>query len=333
MTRNHRWRVLAATATALTLTVTALSPAAQARPATHVVATWHMPAPGFYDIRTGMNAVWAVLTDEVHRSAINRIDPVTGVLTTVTTLPFQGGGLAVGDDSLWVSDYFGNAVWRVAPDGHILARIAVGLQPQWVHIAFGSVWVSNHHGASVSRVDPATNTVVATIAAGQRNTFRSGPQDITDDGSRIYVGSSNAVKLESIDPATNIPTVPRPTAGGDEFCGDLLGVSGLIWSVDDCTGRTYLLTPSGTPADVIDSSPGQPGGATVLGNDVWLSVDRTVDPNTGVGSNAALERRDSTTGALLSTVAIGGDAAVVRAGFQHIWVYDSIRNTVREVQP
>ncbi|MGN6608834.1 MAG: hypothetical protein ACTHMS_17715 [Jatrophihabitans sp.] len=299
---------------------------ATARPGP-VVATYK-PAPGYYALAVGPDAVWALDADEYHDGVLYRLDPRSHAMKLVTTLPFPAGGLVVADGSLWVSDYFGDAVWRLAPSGRVQDEIAVGLQPQWLHAAFGSIWVSNHHGASVSRIDAATDTVVATVPAGAAGVFRNGPQAITDDGTRVYVGSSNQQALEAIDPADDIVTTPASVDDG--FCGPIEAAGGAVWSVDNCSSTLYRLSPDGAVLDTFGST-GAPVSLAVQGATVWVGDDTVYDQGSGAGSSAVLEQRDAATGDLLRSVPIGGDAGALAVGFGDLWVYDGVANTVRRV--
>jgi streptogramin lyase len=295
---------------------------------TRVLATYRL-APGFYSVSAGLHAIWALNADELHFARLYRINPRTHGMNLVRTLPFAAGGLTVAFGSLWVSDYFGNTVWRLGPRGHVRAEITTGTQPQWMHAAFGSLWVSNHHGASMTRIDPATDAVLDTVQVGAPDTFRDGPQAITDDGTNVYVGSSNLQALQSVDPTTDSVTTPDST--DDVFCGPMLGVAGVIWSVDPCSGAFYQF---GTDGDVLQTIPsaGVPGDLAVLDDHLWISDDTRFDPDTFRGSAAVLEQLDAATGAVQRTVAIGGDATGVTAGFGDLWVYNANTNTIRRVQ-
>jgi streptogramin lyase len=211
----------------------------------------------------------------------------------------------------------------------VQAEIATGLQPQWLHAAFGSLWVSNHHGASATRIDPITNRVQDTVQVGAPDTFRDGPQAITDDGTRLYVGSSNLQALQSVDPATDAVSTPPSIA--DAFCGPTEAAGGFVWSVDRCTATTYRLGTDGSVQQAIAST-GMPQGLTTAGGDVWIGDDTTFDPNSGVGSSAVLDERDASTGVLLQSVPIGGDASDLASGFGSLWVYDAVASTIRRVQ-
>jgi YVTN family beta-propeller protein len=303
------------------------SPAAGARPS-NVLATYALPA-GFYSVDVGQHAVWALKADEFHFGRLYRIDPASGTVRLVRRLPFPAGAMTIAFGSVWVSDYFGNTVWRLSPAGRVQAEVGVGLQPQWLHAAFGSLWVSNHHSASVSRIDPRTDTVVATVPIGAPDTFRNGPQGMTDDGTRLYAASSNIQALQSVDPKTE--AVSTGPSLDDAFCGPLTAIAGFVWSVDPCTGATYQLSTDGSVHHVIPST-GAPGGLAVLGGDLWLSDDRTFDQDTFQGSRAVLDQLDPATGRIERTVAIGGDATDVVSGFGDLWVFDAVASTIRRVQ-
>lgn len=325
MISTLRNSVVALVAVGLGLLVAA--PAAHAKTGP-VAATWKLPAGG-YTLRTGLNAVWALNADESHAGQLYRLDPRTHALKLVATLPFPAGSMEIGYGSIWISDYFGNAVWRLAPDGHVQADIGVGLQPESIHSAFGSMWASNHHGASLSRISPISNTVTATIAAGAPDTFRNGPQSMTDDGTRLYVGSSNLQALQSVDPATN--TVTTPPSLDDAFCGPMIATAGFVWSVDACTGATYQLNTDGALQQAFYPASGFSQALTTTSDDIWIGTDQTVDPDTGQGSDAVLQGREPSTGALLRTIALGGDIRDVESGFGSLWVYDNDANTIKRV--
>lgn len=329
MTRRRLRTATVLVGASLTI-MTAAAPAALAGSARAVDATWHV-APGYYNLAAGLGAMWVVRSDESHSTLIYRIDPTSNTQTFVARLPFPGSGVVIAYGSLWIADYFGNSVHRVAPDGTDTATIQVGLQPQWMDAAFGSLWVSNHHSGSISRIDPRTNTVVATVPVGARHTFRNGPQAITHDATRMYVGSSNLPRLQSVDPATNSVTT-SPATSPDEFCQTLDAVGGAVWSLDtNCSGAIYLFDLSGAPLTAFTPPTGFAESLTDLRGTIWLGVARSFDPNTGIGAESILEQRDASTGALLRTVRIGGDANLLGAGFGAIWVFDANKYTVRRV--
>jgi virginiamycin B lyase len=121
-----------------------------------------------------------------------RIDPSTN--RVVTTIPISQAApanspsptaVAVGAGSVWVTSRFvvidaaaahnstptpkPGILSRIDPaTNSIVATIPVGLDPFGVSVGEGSVWVANRTGFTISKVDPATNGVVATIPVGNR---------------------------------------------------------------------------------------------------------------------------------------------------------------------
>jgi streptogramin lyase len=285
--------------------------------------------PDGYAIESGLGAVWLVDSIEYNYSRLRRIDPATNKITATYQLDSSSGGFAVGAGSIWVSMYFDNTVERINTHGKVVARIRVGVQPQYVLVASGSVWVSNHHGRSVSRIDPKHNRVVATVSAGDQHMFRDGPQDLTTDGRYIYVGASNGTKpFERIDPRNDhVRTFANPSA----FCGDIVYARNSVWSADHCNSTLYRIDPAdGTVqrsrsfVDLTD--------AARLGHSLWISYDTALDQGTGVGSGGTI--------ALLGpaatdaqTLVVGGDASELTNGFGDLWVVDNTHGTVTRVRP
>jgi hypothetical protein len=106
--------------------------------------------------------------------------------------------------SLWVQSRDGGSVWRIAPSGHVIARIAHAApsqaEPRFnarstaIAAGSGSVW-SLTDGALV-RIDPATNEVVASARI-------SVPHALAVGGGAVWVVSGpGQVRLLKIDPTT-----------------------------------------------------------------------------------------------------------------------------------
>ena len=73
--------------------------------------------------------------------------------------------LAIGTESVWVTDSAAGVLWRVDPAGvHPVAR-TITLDPgiDAVAVAGGSVWVANPERRQLVRIDPRRNAVVERI--------------------------------------------------------------------------------------------------------------------------------------------------------------------------
>src|SRR3954471_18589243 len=87
--------------------------------------------------------------------------------------------------------------------------------------AFGSLWVASNDSGSIVRIDPASNSIVATIPV---STFISGLAP-SDDSLWVIDGDARAVRR--IDPATNKLTTDSIAIGDDG--GSLQFVKGALW--------------------------------------------------------------------------------------------------------
>ena len=82
-----------------------------------------------------------------------------------------GGGIAVGDGVVWVSNAVDGTVTRLdsATAKPIAEPIKVGRGPLGVTIGEGAVWVANFDGDSVTRVDPDSGeTTEISVGAARR---------------------------------------------------------------------------------------------------------------------------------------------------------------------
>ena len=102
------------------------------------------------------------------------------------------------------------------------------------------MWITNYQANTVSRIDPATNTVVATIEG-----VGSGVGITAGDG-EIFA-STRAGHISRIDPATN---EARPVADLDGWLYGLAYGDGELWATNVDSGVVYrlddaLLDPDG----------------------------------------------------------------------------------------
>ena len=79
-------------------------------------------------------------------------------------LPTNGdGALATSEGSLWQAGVATQTIYRLDPkSGRILAEIPIGVVPQQLTAADGSLWVGSPSGR-VTRIDMATNTITGTF--------------------------------------------------------------------------------------------------------------------------------------------------------------------------
>jgi hypothetical protein len=116
-------------------------------------------------IAVGAGALWARAFDRVH--TIVRIDPATNQVVATIELGVDPGTIAVDGSDVWVADPAGTVVRIDATSNTVRARMWIGSLTFGIVARPDVVWVSGRsfddRHAMLWRVDPATNTVVATI--------------------------------------------------------------------------------------------------------------------------------------------------------------------------
>jgi hypothetical protein len=129
--------------------------------------------------------------------------PSQGDPTIDAAVP-RPGSIVAAFDSVWVSSRTGS-IWRIAPDGRVLARIAdasrsKGLAnpfrsiPNGLDAGFGSVWSLTDD--AMVRIDPASNRIVARIPIALPSALDVG------EGAVWVVCCESEITLLRIDPTT-----------------------------------------------------------------------------------------------------------------------------------
>ncbi len=259
-----------------------------------------------------------------------RYDTTTGRVTAhvdgLSTSPFAFSQyVAAGEGAIWTSNINSGTVTRIDPaTNRVVATIPVwpanscGPDPLTCSsptaIAFtpGAVWVVLHHEWAVARIDPATNTVVATVSLGSGGP--QGPQELTAANGFVYAGGSSGFggpALERIDPATNVATPVIDVANG---CDAKAGVGTHVWLVAGVTG-----CGQGLPASLldIDTVSGSVMGSVALDDSPYAVA-------AGWGSvwalTGKLSRVDPASHTVTGTVQLPAGQSWVAADAQQLWL-------------
>jgi len=133
--------------------------------ANRIVATIEVDSPRF--VAAGPEGVWVV---EV-TNAVVELDTVTNEAGDRLDTGFAAGGLALGADSVWVSNTAEDTVHRYDARTRSFRRsLDVGAGPRALAFGTGSLWVANTIDGSVSRLDPETSDEIAVVPLGGRPT-------------------------------------------------------------------------------------------------------------------------------------------------------------------
>ena len=103
-------------------------------------------------LAVGEHAVW---TFNQIDGNVSRIDPKTNkvVATIDVGLPGEGGDIAAGEGSVWVTS-FGFPITRIDPATNKVVQQFVGKGGDALRVGLGSVWLSNYEAQTVRRIDP-----------------------------------------------------------------------------------------------------------------------------------------------------------------------------------
>lgn len=225
-----------------------------------------IPVPGaFLALADGENRVW-ITSDE----QLVAIDTATGT-TSAFPVPIPDGswsGLELLDGSLWTGNYHRGVVYRVNRDtGAIEAEIPVGNEAVNLTVAGGGIWVRTQGGViwEAHRIDPATNSVVATVQGG--NSIAAG------HGS-LWFGQRGADRIIRADPITGetiaVIDVPR-----DHDCG-VAPSSDSMWGScfdpDRIVGSVVRIDPATNEVVATIYTGAAGGGPFEVDGRTWLST-------------------------------------------------------------
>lgn len=192
----------------------------------------------------GLN-YWAVTTNVTPN--VRKFDYHGNLLgsATVGTGPYR---LAFDGTNMWVSDFLGDAVYRLNVSTLAVAGpFAVGNAPQGLMFDGTSIWVANSGDNTVMKLDKASGAQVGTYQTGP------GPSRIAFDGINVWVTNheSNTVsRLRANDGGGSVQFVVGQQPDNIVFDGESIAVTmpidETLVRVDPKTGTVTSSTPVGT---------------------------------------------------------------------------------------
>jgi virginiamycin B lyase len=278
------------------------------------------PIATFY---VGGDPDWMAVADDavwVTTSARNRVTQLKADGNTVglaISIKQPCSGLIVGFGSLWIPSCGTHSLVRTdLKMGLIQATIPIGPADSEGCIAAGagSIWLTTSAAGILSRIDPASNSVVASI------TVPSGSFCPVFAGGFLWVTSTEHSVLSKVDPSTNrvlaeIPVGKNPrfaTAGGGSVWTLNQG-DGTVSRVDKKSGKLVANIPAGIPGH---------GGEITFGfGAVWATLDRTPITRIDAQNNSVLHQWRGD----------GGDS--IRAGIGSIWLTNLKAGIVWRISP
>jgi len=156
--------------------------------------------PGGADVGTGPSIaagngqVW--VADPVGKAVV-LIDPKTNTVADRVSVGITADALSMLGSSLWVASFADNKVVRVDLNAKKVVASFDTQYPTGLLATENAVWIASIEPDGVTRVDPATNSVVGTIAINAN----SAPQNLVAAQGAIWVSARSADTILKIVPA------------------------------------------------------------------------------------------------------------------------------------
>ncbi len=250
-------------------------------------------------IRVG-DSLWVAIQPDVTDTkpgAIVELDWTTGEVLGRLDFDRPVGGLAYGDESLWVLVMQPSAVFRVDPATRTVIGepILVG-QKRAIGLAFGegAVWTTTFEDGMLARIDPGTGRVDK-VEVGVE------PVGVVTADGLVWVANRGSGTVSRVDAATMRPAGdPIPVGSTPTWITSFAGsvwvsnqVDGTVTRIDGATGETFgapiriAPAPEGAGDDSNQAAANALSGA---GNSLWVtsltaeSVSR-IDPSAPEGES------------------------------------------------
>ena len=191
-------------------------------------------------IAVGHGTIWVA---DATAGTLAEVNASSGQVMSKEQLSPPPFGVALGAGSVWISDPAENEITRIDQQGGPPVQISVGSGPTAIAFGLGSVWVANGLDSTVSRINPATDTVVATISVGD------GPDALAIVGNSLWVANGFSSTLTKIDATSGYATTSISVGGSPTA---LTSVGNHLWVA---TRLPANRSPRGGVLRVVQSTP------------------------------------------------------------------------------
>ncbi|HTI12061.1 MAG TPA: YncE family protein [Puia sp.] len=152
---------------------------------------------GEMSLAAGDRSVW-LLSDS--SGVLTRINPRTNRVEATIRVNPHSYCAGYGYNAVWVTSTGESTVQKIdVQTNTVVATIPVGKNPRFISVGSKGIWTLNQGEGTVSRIDAATNKVTATIDVHAKG----GGGDIAEDGSKVWVVSTNTNRPVQVINTTN----------------------------------------------------------------------------------------------------------------------------------
>lgn len=237
------------------------SPAPSIPTARAITSTGAVDLAGAFDLTATRDELWVRDADSVHR-----IDRETLEVDETVHIPEDFGPFAIAGDAVWITAFDQNELVAYGiSSGDELVRVPVGLHPNVVFEAAGSVWGYNPHGRFIERIDPqALETAFEWDLPALL-----GPATATLTAAAVWFGGYDLQRLIAIDPETNGVAasimVPIRPCGASAFPSFILG--------SECGSEDVVMVDAAAGEVLATLAlPGVPYGWIHVGDLAWTTL-------------------------------------------------------------
>jgi YVTN family beta-propeller protein len=195
------------------------------------------------------------------------------------------------------------------------AVFAIEGTPDWQVLTADAVWVANGPKNTIHRLDPATNTVVATVEVGKKPC-----SGLTEGFGSIWVPNCTDKTISRVDEKTNqvVATVPVGPAQSE---GGITTGAGSVWIVSDRLGKLSRIDPKENKVTAEIAVPANSAACLFAEGAVWITT-----PERGM-----LTRVDAASNQVTDSIAVGPQPRFLTAGAGAIWTLNQGDGTVSRV--
>ena len=241
--------------------------------------------------------------------SVGAISAAGGAISAEAQVGSSPSGVAIGQGSVWVTNYNDGTVSRIDLKTHTVETIPVESTPTGIAVGANAVWVANSYSGTVSRIDPADDSVQSILVG-------NGPSGVAVGDGAVWVANRNDGTLSRIDLLSDTAQTIR--LGGATEATDVAVGKGAVWVSDAASGRVLRVDPrTNRVVNIINVGNG-PSAITAGFGSVWVTNNL----------DGTISRINAQTSRVTATEQVGSGPNAIAAGAGAVWVANELGGTV-----
>ena len=257
------------------------------------------------------NSIWVTVGDHT----VNKINPISGLITTTYTVGNLPRALCYDGSSIWVANVNSGTVNKIdIISGVVTGPYNSGATPYEICSDGGNIWVTNYASSTVTKINGSDGTIIGAYDVGVL------PRGICFDGNNIWVVSQGGNNVFKINPDNGtiigIYDVGRTPSG---VCFD----GGSIWVTNNGAKTVTKLNARDGAVIGTYSAGSNPSSICFDGSSIWVA---NVFPN----DNTVTEIKGND-GVIMGSYHIDGSPYGICFDGSSVWVANSTGSTVNKI--